>query len=202
MQKPQSDFRKNFLRPGHAIAIGLLAALLSTGPAEANLVVNPGFETGDFTGWTLGGNTILADVGGFYTRSGNFGAAFGEVTTPGTLSQTIATSPGASYTIDFWMKNLAGAFNSPNTPNFFSVSFGGNLLASLTDAAPFDYTEFTYNVVASTSSAVLEFTFRSDPAAWYFDDVSVVGSVPEPGTLGLFLAGLAVLGLMRARRSA
>ena len=202
MQKPQSNSRKNLLRPGPAIVIGLLAALLSTRPAEANLVVNPGFETGDFTGWTRGGNTTLSTVAGPYSHSGNFGANFGQVTIPGTLSQTIATSPGASYTIDFWLKNLAGPFNSPNTPNFFSASFGGNVLASLTDAAPFDYTEFTYNVVASTSSALLEFTFREDPAAWYFDDVSVVGSVPEPGTLGLFVVGLAVLGFRRARRSA
>jgi len=99
---------------------------------------------------------LLAGVGGLYSsHSGNFGATFGQVTTPGTLSQTIATSPGASYTIDFWLKNLPGPFNAnPNTPNFFSASFGGNLLVSLTDAAPFDYTEFTYNAVASASSAV------------------------------------------------
>ena len=144
----------------------------------------------------------MSTVAGPYSHSGNFGANFGQVTIPGTLSQTIATSPGASYTIDFWLKNLPGAFNNnPNTPNFFSVSFGGNLLASLTDAAPFDYTEFTYNAVATASTVVLEFTFRQDPAAWYFDDVSVVGSVPEPGTLGLFVVGLAVMGLRRARRS-
>lgn len=40
-------------------------------------ITNGGFETGDFTGWTLGGNTGYTGVTGSYAHSGNFGAYFG-----------------------------------------------------------------------------------------------------------------------------
>ena len=67
----------------------IFSGLWSTSPAVAgpslcnaiatNLVSNCGFETGDFTSWTIGGNTL--NPGGAYygldsfdANSGNFGA--------------------------------------------------------------------------------------------------------------------------------
>jgi hypothetical protein len=81
-----------------------MLTLMIGGPASAqNLVANPGFETGDFTGWTQGGNTGATFVtagpfDGFLPHSGNFFAALGPVGSDGTLSQDLATTPGHSYT--------------------------------------------------------------------------------------------------------
>src|SRR5260370_23598673 len=47
-------------------------------PASAGLVVNGGFETGDFKGWTLGGNTDFTFVDG-EPHSGMFSACLGPV---------------------------------------------------------------------------------------------------------------------------
>ncbi len=47
-----------------AVAVAAIALALATpGWAEAgNLLENPGFETGDFTGWTVGGETAYTHV--------------------------------------------------------------------------------------------------------------------------------------------
>ena len=58
------------------VALPAFAADVCQTPA--NLVVNCGFETGDFTGWTQSGNTGFTGVStGIYAYSGNYGA-FGD----------------------------------------------------------------------------------------------------------------------------
>ena len=43
-------------------AVALVLATFFAGAAQANIVTNPGFETGDFTGWTLSGDTSFTFV--------------------------------------------------------------------------------------------------------------------------------------------
>jgi PEP-CTERM motif len=176
-----------------AAALGLTMA--ASGAQAA--VINGGFETGDFSGWTQSGNTGWTGVSGSpYNHSGSYGAYMGPVGSDGTLSQSIATIAGEMYDIRFWLMNNAG------TPNDFNVSFDGNLLFSGVDLPPFAFTEYSFNAIASGASALLEFGFRHDPSFLGLDDISVDSlgptSVPEPGTLGLF--GLGLAGLVVARR--
>ena len=66
----------------------LASAALS---ARANLVTNPGFETGDFTGWTQWGDTSFTGVSSSVPiHSGNFAAYFGPTSTDGGIDQNIA----------------------------------------------------------------------------------------------------------------
>jgi len=102
----------------------LRLALCSLGVAaacHANLLVNPGFETGDFSGWIVGGTAAsgVATAGTplsptafppnvLAVRSGEF-AAFGIVRgldpVPFIFSQTVAVEPGTEYDIGFFFSN-------------------------------------------------------------------------------------------------
>jgi hypothetical protein len=178
-----------------SLALVLGAATLSAG----SLVVNGGFETGDFTGWTQGGNTGFMGVSDEFAYSGDYGAYFGAEGSDGSLSQTLTTVVGTSYTLSFWLENDGSGTND------FSVSWDGyTLLPNWTDADSFGYTEYTFSGLIGTGSDTLTFTARNDPGFYGLDDVSVsTGSaIPEPATLGLIGAALAGLGLLRKRSRA
>ena len=192
-------------------AAALVLATFFAGAAQANLVTNPGFETGNFTGWALSGDTTFTGVDRFSPHSGSFGAFLGTsipdpnfpITFPptGSITQTLATTVGVSYDIEFWL-------NTAVKPNFLSVSFDGIVLDSLTNITtspsilPPVYTLFSHTAVASSASTDLVFTFRHDPWGWDLDDVSVepATAVPEPGSLPLVVAGLTFCFLLLALR--
>jgi hypothetical protein len=159
--------------------------------ANANLVTNGGFETGNFSGWALGGNTGFISLQGSAAHSGNFGFHAGPVGSDGTLSQTLTTAAGATYELDFWLRNDNGPVND------FTATIDGNQALALTNSSSFSYTHVVYDFVASSNSTVLQFAFRQDPSFWDLDDVAV-NAVPEPATLGIF--GLSLLGLGAVRR--
>ena len=177
-------------------ALTAVAALSLAYPASANLITNPGFETGDFTGWTHLGGAVVGTFDGVAPHSGNFQARIGlPGGQPGSLTQFLATTPGSSYTIDFWLAN-------PFFTNNFIVSWGGAPILSLTNPGAFGYTEFTFTETASTASTSLSFLSPADSGIFFLDDVSVepagVG-VPDGGTTVSLLSG-ALLGLAALRR--
>jgi hypothetical protein len=182
--------------PKLLITLAVAAAFSFAHPAKANLITNPGFETGDFTGWTKVG---LADVigtnSGIAPHSGNFQARL----FTGTLTQSVATTPGASYTINFFL-----ALASNQSHNSFSVSWGGVPILSLTSQSPFGYTEYSFTETASTASTALVFSYNVviPFSVWFLDDVSVdptgVG-VPDGGST-LSLLSFASIGLVALRR--
>src|SRR4029077_10049470 len=84
----------------------LLIAVLASAAVSAhaqNLLTNPGFETGDFTGWTLSGDTSFCSVSTQHPHSGSFSARLAGLPGTGFLDQTITTVVGQSYHVDFWL---------------------------------------------------------------------------------------------------
>lgn len=175
-------------------AIGFAVAL--SGPAQAaNIVTNGSFETGDLTGWTLGGNSGFMGVecpGAPFAGpgDGNCDLFAGPVGSNGTLSQTLNTTAGGRYFITFDLQPDGG------TPSFFSATFGGTLLTSLTNPVASPYQVLHFVGVATGATTAISFAFRDDPGFLKLDSVSV--SLPEPGTLALL--GMGMIGLWLRRR--
>lgn len=192
-------------------SLALLAAL--AGPAgAANLVLNPGFETGDFTDWTVTGDGILIDSS--FSNTGTYDAAFGAPTNdpdPGVLSQALTTSPGQSYTLSFALLDEAGLPADLFTVNFgaFATTITGDQAAS-PGSLPSGYTAFTFTTPGSDvsgASTTLSFEGLNDNAAWNLDDVAVTAAtsgaaVSEPSTWALLLVAFAGLGAQRPLRTA
>ena len=119
----------------HRIAAAIVVVLLGPAtraaavpfPGPVNLLVNPGFETGDFTGWTVGGNspqfgvttdgTPIPNVSPVFAptfqnvRSGDFAAnalVKNALSTSGeiwriVLTQNVAVLPNRDYVVGFWL---------------------------------------------------------------------------------------------------
>ena len=175
-------------------AAAILLSVLLAAPtfAAPNLVINGGFETGDFTGWDQGGNTGFSGVDGD-ANSGDYAAYFGPVGSLGYISQVLLTMPGTTYAVTFYLANDGG------TANAFTADFGGTNLLTLADAPGFGYTRYSYNVQASDPKTTLSFGFRQDPSYLHLDDVSVqeATATPEPATFALFGAAMVCFFIVR-----
>jgi len=145
------------------------------------LVQNGGFETGDFTSWTLLSDIYsIVDNGstGIAPHSGSFLAALGQFGSLGYLSQTLPTVANQVYLLSLWLNSPS--INGVNTPNEFSVSWNGNMLFDQINIGPIGWTNLQFIVTAAGNSTVLQFGERVDPFYLGLDDVSVV---PLPPTV-------------------
>jgi hypothetical protein len=147
-----------------------------------SLVQNGGFETGDFTSWTLvGDGTVWSPWGSdvydaveasssypSVVHSGSYGAFLGD-TQVATLSQTLTTVPAENYLLSFWLDNPTSG-----SVQRFQASWNGSSLYNITNPPAFSWTNLQFIVTAASSSTVLQFGAENDPAYFGLDDVSVI----------------------------
>jgi len=177
----------------------VLLAVLSAGcfaaapaAAQAQHVVNGGFETGTTDSWTQLSNGVdVVDTSFFASHSGTYSLDLNSFA-PGGVSQTLATVAGQRYTLSFWM-----AGNPDPNHNFCStdgltykakyqlqVSWNGAVLASpvfdnssgVYTATHMGWTQHSYTVTASGPTTPLGFDSVAPTGACgpTIDDVSVL----------------------------
>jgi len=124
---------------------------------------------------------------------------------PGSISQTIQTTPGTSYQIEF---DLAG---NPDwgTTKTLRVAAGNYTQGYSFDSTPHSLANMgwarqTMLFMASDHETTIEFGSTTDIGTGVYgpalDNVSVMAvTVPEPSTFAMFLAGLGLLGFMAKR---
>jgi hypothetical protein len=177
------------------MAMVILSIGAQAGIASADLV-NGGFETGDFTGWTVdtvNNWAMVLDSGRQHT--GTYEAQLGTYGAVGTLSQAFATTNGQEYKVSFWLAN-----DLNDSSNLFQVLWNGqaqSISPALNPTLASDYTQYMFTATASGVSSTLAFNFQQDTSIYHLDDVS---ATPTPIPAAAWLLGSGLMGLVGIRR--
>ncbi|HEX2821202.1 MAG TPA: choice-of-anchor C family protein [Streptosporangiaceae bacterium] len=114
----------------------------------------------DITGWTVGGNSVdLVDESYWSAEDGNQSVDLSG-SAPGSVSQTVSTTPGANYTLTWWM---AGNTNCGQPVKTMNVSWNGTLIAAPTfdttgdSSTSMGWVQHQINVTATGASSAVEF---------------------------------------------
>ncbi len=177
--------------------IVVAAAIAGPAAAASNLVTNPGFETGDFTDWSVNASDpyhTIVNPGIEGPHTGYYAAFFGQSGSLASVSQTIATTRGEAYTFSFYFASQGG------TPSRFEAFFGNTKLLDIKNAEASGYILESFTVAATSASTTIKFSGRDDLNYLALDDVSVTAeNVPEPATLAILGSTLFGLGVLRRR---
>jgi len=159
---------------GALAAAGVAVAAGGASAADANLLVNPGFETGTLSGWNCGAGTasvVSAPVhSGSYALSGTPAGS-----DDAQCSQTVSVQPNSTYTLSAWVQGsyvYLGASGTGGTdPSTWSSNPAWNQLT----------TSFTTG--ASTTSVTVYLHGWYGQGTYYADDASLLGAAgPGPSS--------------------
>jgi hypothetical protein len=156
-----------------------------------NLIVDPSFELLS-PAWSYVGIAGITGPGHTGTNCAYVNAQ--EPSIPGSVSQTVNTVVGQSYTVDFWLKasqdfTLGGSGNGYNDYEV-AVSFGDTIGFSTNYVAPptFDWTEYSFTAVATAPTTTFSFAVNNIASTFYLDDVSVILNTSPSPTVFIYSA--------------
>ncbi len=154
----------------------LKANLIITVSTQKNYVTNPGFETGDFTGWTVDGDTDAADISkdASNVHAGTYGLHYwkGEPFAF-TLSQTITDLPDGTYSLSAWIQGGGGE----KTLQLYVSDYGGDpITVDIANTGWLAWNTPTIPEITITGGkCTIGLRVDSDAGSWGFlDDLSLV----------------------------
>lgn len=175
----------------------IAALLMSPAVANANLLVNPGFETGNFSGWTpsIVGLQTVTDAN---PHSGQYEARIYQY---GNFSQNVSVTPNTEYKLSSFMYIPTNGGYASISLTFFNASGTSSFQQERSwerypGSAQYEKIETDW-LTAPGYAAYARVQCSVTTAGNYieFDDVSL-DVVPEPTSLLLLSSGLAgLLGL-------
>lgn len=206
---------KNLFSILSAIIISVMTTV-SVHAAPVNLVSNGGFETtGSYINyglynaadWTINdpssGTGIYSTVlsSGFGSlgltpaegQAFLWGGAYSGNTGLITTQQSLTTTSGQKYNLDF---TLANTNNGQSAANTWAVKWNGAVVGSGSNVIDFVNTPYNF-IVTGTGTDSLQFAFNNEPGAFALDKVSV-SPTPIPGAV--WLLGSGIMGLVGLRR--
>ncbi|WAL75535.1 putative Ig domain-containing protein [Kitasatospora sp. YST-16] len=154
-----------------------------TGCTAAQLITNPGFETGSTSGWTetnSGGSSTINSSSSEPAHSGSYDAwldGYGAANTD-TLAQTVTLPAGCSnYNLSFWL-HIDSASSTTTVFDTLTVTANGTTVAGYNNTnAAAGYQQRTVNLAAYAGQSVtLKFTGTEDytkQTSFVLDDVNV-----------------------------
>ena len=175
---------------------GLVQTRQFTLQVSQELVLDGGFEAGDFAYWNLSGASAamdsFVDDGTYYgppatPYDGFFFANLGSSSDLDYLAQVLPTQAGQPYLLSFWWLSVNMGYGT--VPNEFAVSWNGATVMDVSDVGAFDWTQQQFVVQGASTSTVLEFVINNDWNYAFFglDDVSVV-PIPLPSVQSILKA--------------
>lgn len=199
-----------------AIVLAAIVALCSVASGQ-NLFQNPGFETGNFTGWTVkptvNGTSnppetvVMYDIDGPGPLPDSLAARFavGQVTFQSgvpagmELTQSLALTGGQQYQIDFDLSTERKSATGNASGGIFDLIVNGNSIAqwdsgSIGGTNPWNkYFHMTANFTPATSGNYdiglrIQRPYTTPGDVFQYVDNAV--AIPEPAALGLLALGL------------
>ena len=175
--------------------VGLALTALSA-VSQANMFVNPGFETGDFTGWTHGGGAVTNAE----AHSGAF--SFSGFSSDNVSQTFAATATSSILQLSFWGKRNGGLFDLVILT--YSDSSTENVLVNtLGRGNDWTFIDLTAELDAG-KSLVGFFIYGTTPGPAFLDDFNLetVRVVAEPSSYALIALALLAMGYTARRRKA
>jgi len=148
-------------------------------PSESkNLLSNPGFETGSFTGWTSWGTPVVRDIDTDNVYEGTYSYVHSATTENNGSMQTVAVLPSTEYTLSAWV------YGTPNNDSLRLMADvnGTYYKAYITKEFTWHRTSVTFTTGAGDTSITI---YVGGGGTGWFDAIQLERSdQPSPYDIG------------------